>query len=206
MDGAGASAGAASGMARAACLLFLWLPQLLGEGFGNSQPEQVHLSYPGELGPEKVPLGSGWAQHCCRGRLAWRGAYVGEGSGLRGPFRSSFLLLLPTGVPSAMTVTWTTFDPAESVVNFGLDSGKALTQWARGSARKFVDGGKLARSMFIHRVSLSGLSPGQRYGKGGGEIPALWSYGVRLQRTHAAWALRNLQACRAAQAFKGQQG
>ncbi|XP_066494694.1 acid phosphatase type 7-like [Tiliqua scincoides] len=62
-----------------------------------------------------------------------------------------------------MTVTWTTFDPAESVVNFGLSKGKALTQWARGRAKKFVDGGVLRRSMFIHRVTLRDLSPGQRY-------------------------------------------
>ncbi|KAJ6663774.1 hypothetical protein lerEdw1_009853 [Lerista edwardsae] len=129
------------GLARAACVLFLWLPQLQCEGFGNSQPEQVHLSYP--------------------------------------------------GVATAMRVTWTTFDPAESVVNFGLDSGKALTQWAKGSAKTFVDGGKLARSMFIHRVTLSGLSPGQRYAYRCGGRQG-WSdvYSFRALRNGSDWSPR----------------
>lgn len=65
-----------------------------------------------------------------------------------------------------MTVTWTTFVPAESMVKFGLVQGKALTQSAKGGAKKFVDGGKLQRTLFIHRVTLSDLLPGQSYGKG----------------------------------------
>ncbi|XP_053253644.1 acid phosphatase type 7 isoform X2 [Podarcis raffonei] len=94
--------------------LCLWLPHLQCEGFSYTQPEQVHLSYPGD--------------------------------------------------PSTMMVTWTTFGPAESIVEFGPDPGEAFTHSARGDATRFVDGGKLRHTMFIHRVTLQGLVPGQRYG------------------------------------------
>ncbi|XP_053124435.1 acid phosphatase type 7 [Hemicordylus capensis] len=67
------------------------------------------------------------------------------------------------GEPNSMTVTWTTFDPAESVVEFGPEPEAAFTRWARGNATLFVDGGKLRRAMFIHRVTLRDLLPGQRY-------------------------------------------
>ncbi|XP_062996198.1 acid phosphatase type 7 [Elgaria multicarinata webbii] len=95
------------------CFFCLWLPQLRCEGSSSTQPEQVHLSYPGE--------------------------------------------------PTSMMVTWTTFEPAESIVIFGLDPGEAFTHLARGNASRFVDGGKSHRTMFIHRVALQGLVPGQRY-------------------------------------------
>lgn len=64
-----------------------------------------------------------------------------------------------------MTVTWTTFAAADSLVVFGPEPQAAFTRWARGRAAKFVDGGKLHRAMYIHRVNLTGLLPGHRYGK-----------------------------------------
>ncbi|XP_042296608.1 acid phosphatase type 7 [Sceloporus undulatus] len=92
---------------------FLCLLHLGCKGLHSTQPEQVHLSYPGE--------------------------------------------------PTSMTVTWTTFDRAKSIVIFGQDPGEAFSHMAKGSATRFVDGGKLGRAMFIHRVTLRGLVPGQRY-------------------------------------------
>ncbi|KAF7242251.1 Acid phosphatase type 7 [Varanus komodoensis] len=95
------------------CGFCLLLPQLRCEGSHSTQPEQVHLSFPGD--------------------------------------------------PTSMMVTWTTFLPAESIVLFGRDPGEAFTRSARGWASRFVDGGKLGRTAFIHHVSLEGLEPGQRY-------------------------------------------
>ncbi|XP_074872570.1 acid phosphatase type 7 [Carettochelys insculpta] len=95
------------------CSLCLVLPWLQCQSTGGSQPQQVHLSYPGN--------------------------------------------------PTAMTVTWTTFSPAGSIVEFGPEQGGAFTASAKGQASRFVDGGLLHRSMFIHRVTLQGLVPGQRY-------------------------------------------
>lgn len=64
-----------------------------------------------------------------------------------------------------MVVTWTTFDPAESLVVFGQAPGKYLPHKASGNATRFVDGGRLGRTMFIHRVTLRDLLPGQNYRK-----------------------------------------
>ncbi|CAG2108113.1 unnamed protein product [Medioppia subpectinata] len=60
-----------------------------------------------------------------------------------------------------MIVTWTTFDlTAKSTVWYGIES---INMSAHGSARKFVDGGPEKRQMFIHRVTLTALVPGQTY-------------------------------------------
>uniref|UniRef100_A0A674JHB2 Acid phosphatase 7, tartrate resistant (putative) n=1 Tax=Terrapene triunguis TaxID=2587831 RepID=A0A674JHB2_9SAUR len=123
------------------CLLCLVLPWVLCQGTSRTQPEQVHLSYPGD--------------------------------------------------PTAMTVTWTTFDPAGSIVEFGLEPGEVFTTSAKGHASRFVDGGWLRRSMFIHRVTLRGLAPGQRYAYRCGS-PLGWSrlYGFRALQNGTNWSPR----------------
>nr|XP_056703625.1 acid phosphatase type 7 [Euleptes europaea] len=84
------------------------------------------------------------------------------------------------GDPASMTVTWTTFGQADSLVEFGPDPGTAFTRRARGRATKFVDGGKLHRTMYIHRVTLNDLLPGHRYAYRCGS-PKGWSRAFRFQ-------------------------
>ena len=70
---------------------------------------------------------------------------------------------MTSGSPSEMVVTWSTLnDTAITVVEYGT-STPSLT--AKGSATKFVDGGALHATQFIHRVRLQNLLPGQQYGK-----------------------------------------
>ncbi|XP_039366511.1 acid phosphatase type 7-like [Mauremys reevesii] len=123
------------------CLLCLVLPWLLCQGKSRTQPEQVHLSYPGD--------------------------------------------------PTAMTVTWTTFDPAGSIVEFGPEPSRVFTSSAQGHASRFVDGGWLRRSMFIHRVTLQGLAPGQHYAYRCGS-PRGWSrpYSFRALQNGTNWSPR----------------
>ncbi|KAH8251963.1 hypothetical protein KR026_000124 [Drosophila bipectinata] len=74
---------------------------------------------------------------------------------------------------SEMVVTWSTrsLPPdtqvgAASVVEYGLleASGQSkLNQAARGTATKFVDGGRKKATQFIHRVTLENLSPNSTY-------------------------------------------
>ncbi|KAH8321080.1 hypothetical protein KR074_008757 [Drosophila pseudoananassae] len=74
---------------------------------------------------------------------------------------------------SEMVVTWSTrsLPPdtqvgAASVVEYGLleASGQSkLNQAARGTATKFVDGGRKKATQFIHRVTLGNLSPNSTY-------------------------------------------
>nr|XP_020642838.1 acid phosphatase type 7 isoform X1 [Pogona vitticeps] len=120
------------------CLWLLWVP---GARPHHAQPEQVHLSYPGD--------------------------------------------------PTSMRVTWTTFRPAESLVAYGRDPGEAFTHVARGNATRFVDGGKLRRTMFIHRVTLQGLVPGERYGyRCGSELGWSRPYSFRALLNGSDWSPR----------------
>ncbi|XP_066438022.1 acid phosphatase type 7 isoform X2 [Eleutherodactylus coqui] len=69
-----------------------------------------------------------------------------------------------TGRPATMTVTWTTFSWTPSVVEYSpLPGPPSFNLTAYGSATLFVDGGPKHRRMFIHRVTLENLNPGQRY-------------------------------------------
>ncbi|BET01030.1 Purple acid [Nesidiocoris tenuis] len=57
-------------------------------------------------------------------------------------------------------VTWSTRDFTPSVVEFGIGG---IVNTSKGQAMKFVDGGPRKSSQFIHRVTLKGLLPNQRY-------------------------------------------
>lgn len=64
--------------------------------------------------------------------------------------------------PTQMTVTWTTFDDTNSsICKYG--EGSLYEFMAIGSSSQFVDGGIEHRTQWIHRVTLDGLTPGQRY-------------------------------------------
>ena len=64
-----------------------------------------------------------------------------------------------------MTVTWTTWVPVPSEVQYGLQPSGPLPFRARGTFSLFVDGGILRRKLYIHRVTLQGLLPGVQYGE-----------------------------------------
>lgn len=66
-----------------------------------------------------------------------------------------------------MTVTWTTWVPTHSEVQFGRQLSGPLPRRAQGSVSPFVDGGFLRRKLYIHRVTLQGLLPGVQYGERG---------------------------------------
>ncbi|RWS03441.1 iron/zinc purple acid phosphatase-like protein [Dinothrombium tinctorium] len=60
-----------------------------------------------------------------------------------------------------MVVTWTTLCPTKSTeVMYGEIE---LIDLARGSVKKFVDGGALKREIYIHRVFLKNLKPAKTY-------------------------------------------
>nr|XP_006632576.1 PREDICTED: iron/zinc purple acid phosphatase-like protein isoform X1 [Lepisosteus oculatus]XP_015206299.1 PREDICTED: iron/zinc purple acid phosphatase-like protein isoform X1 [Lepisosteus oculatus] len=67
------------------------------------------------------------------------------------------------GVPQSMVITWTTFDKAESWVEYGVWGGKLFELTAKGSYTLFEDGGKEKRKLHIHRVTLTDLKPGSTY-------------------------------------------
>lgn len=67
------------------------------------------------------------------------------------------------GVSGSMEITWTTFEKAESMVEYGLWGGRLFEMSAKGQATLFVDGGVEKRKMYIHRVTLTGLKPASSY-------------------------------------------
>lgn len=65
--------------------------------------------------------------------------------------------------PTEMTVTWVTLSQVNaSVVEYGIDN---LIMVAKGNETAFEDGGTEKRVLYIHRVTLTNLIPGQRYSK-----------------------------------------
>ena len=64
--------------------------------------------------------------------------------------------------PSEMVVTWVTLDMTEdSLVEYG---SRGLDSKARGVQDTFMDDGAEQRVLYIHRVKLTGLTPGLGYG------------------------------------------
>lgn len=64
--------------------------------------------------------------------------------------------------PTKMVVTWVTQNKTSaSIVRYGISG---LDQAASGNMTTFVDGGSQHHTLYIHRVTLSGLIPGQKYG------------------------------------------
>lgn len=62
-----------------------------------------------------------------------------------------------------MIVTWVTFDSTlASIVEYGNRIGH-LDHSIYGSSTKFQDGGSEKRILYIHRVILVGLVPGETY-------------------------------------------
>ena len=63
--------------------------------------------------------------------------------------------------PTDMVVTWVTMQSTiVSIVEYGIDD---LNKTAKGYEDVFVDGGGEKRMMYIHRVTVTGLRPGQKY-------------------------------------------
>lgn len=81
------------------------------------------------------------------------------------PFIRWLGVTLLTGVPGSMSVTWTTFNKTESVVEYGLLGGRLFEMSTKGEWTLFVDSGVEKRKMFIHRVTLTGLKPAATYGE-----------------------------------------
>ncbi|CAJ0934669.1 unnamed protein product [Ranitomeya imitator] len=81
-----------------------------------------------------------------------------------GWYRPEQVHLSYTGHPTTMTVTWTTFSWTPSVVEYNPLPGRpSFNLTAYGSVSIFVDGGPKRRKMFIHRVTVENLEPGQKY-------------------------------------------
>ena len=61
-----------------------------------------------------------------------------------------------------MVVTWSTMNVTQrAVCGYGIDTTNMM---ANGSITKFVDGGPQQHTQFIHRVTLTNLKPGTKYG------------------------------------------
>ncbi|KAJ0062729.1 hypothetical protein NL108_004365, partial [Boleophthalmus pectinirostris] len=66
-------------------------------------------------------------------------------------------------VPGSMEVTWTTFNKTGSTVEYGRLGGRLFALSTQGKSTLFVDSGDEKRSMYIHRVILTGLKPTATY-------------------------------------------
>ena len=73
-------------------------------------------------------------------------------------------LIALSGDPTEMMVTWVTLASTEySIVQYNKADFN-LTLQAFGGITKFTDGGSEHRVLYIHRVKLTELVPGQMYG------------------------------------------
>lgn len=77
---------------------------------------------------------------------------------------------------STITVTWSTVDDTESIVEYGIN-GFELTATG-GQSTKFIDGGKKQNTQYIHKVTLPNLRPNTKYiyhcGGSYGWSPEFW--------------------------------
>ncbi|UYV74648.1 ACP7, partial [Cordylochernes scorpioides] len=87
-----------------------------------------------------------------------------------------------------MMVTWVTFDYTETVVRYGP---QRPTRIVHGSSTSFQSKGKPVRTIWVHRVLLRGLTPGQtyRYNVGGKDG---WSplYTLQAKKSGSDWSPR----------------
>lgn len=61
-----------------------------------------------------------------------------------------------------IVVTWSTFNDTDSLVLYRSDGNE---KQVAGSSKIFIDGGKMKRKQWIHRVTLKDLKFNTRYGK-----------------------------------------
>ncbi|XP_048586693.1 acid phosphatase type 7 isoform X1 [Nematostella vectensis] len=91
-----------------------------------------------------------------------------------------------------MVVTWVTFDlTPHSIVEYNKQGYPKFELQANGTVTKFVDGGNLHRTIYIHRVTLKGLKPTQAYDYHCGG-PDGWSeeFNFKARRDGVDWSPR----------------
>ena len=69
-----------------------------------------------------------------------------------------------SGDPTEMMITWVTLAYTNYTIVEYNKVGFPLTIRATGGVTKFTDGGSEHRVLYIHRVKLTELVPGQKYG------------------------------------------
>lgn len=96
--------------------------------------------------------------------------------------------------PSEMVVTWLTVDATNtSVVEYGsVKDNFRLDRNQTGSSELFVDGGSEKRRMYIHRVLLTKLTPGEGYAYHVGSDNFGWSevFWFTTMREGNDWSVR----------------
>lgn len=113
----------------------------------GTQPEQVHISYPGESSVFMI-------DSCLSERM----------SVVVMSRHVTMMMRLSSGVSNSMVVTWTTVNKTESVVEYGVWGGKLFSHTAKGNSSIFLNEGPEFRTVYIHRVTLSQLTPAASYG------------------------------------------
>ena len=74
------------------------------------------------------------------------------------------LYITLSGDPTEMMITWVTLAYTNYTIVEYNKVGFPLTIRATGGVTKFTDGGSEHRVLYIHRVKLTELVPGQKYG------------------------------------------